>query len=317
LKLKDIQQKFHNQLDVIYGKEEVNSFFFMLTEAFFGFSRMQLALQPDFTISETEQKQILEALDALKQEKPIQYIIGKTEFYSLPFKVDNSVLIPRPETEELVDWIISKFRIQNSEFRILDIGTGSGCIAISLAKNLPTAKVFALDVSKEALKIAKENAELNNVEVEFIEADILEFEDIRHKTEAISQNQEFEKGTRDIFFPFGKDVVKRQNGNLKFDIIVSNPPYVRASEKEQMQHNVLAHEPDLALFVEDEDSLLFYRNITQFASQFLNTKGQLFFEINEYLGNDMLKLLNDEGFIDIELKQDIFAKDRMIKGVKL
>ena len=250
-----------------------------------------MVLDYDKIISEVDIDKFKEAIKRLNNHEPIQYIIGKTEFYSLLFKVNEAVLIPRPETEELVDWIISKFRIQNSELKILDIGTGSGCIAISLAKNLPNAKVFALDVSKEALNVAKANAWQNDVEVEFIEADILNW-----KQEAGNMNLDFK--------------------DLNLDIIVSNPPYVRASEKEQMKPNVLAHEPDLALFVKDEDSLLFYRNITQFASQFLNTKGQLFFEINEYLGNDMFKLLNDKGFIDIELKQDIFAKDRMIKGVK-
>ncbi|MBN4085429.1 peptide chain release factor N(5)-glutamine methyltransferase [Flavobacteriaceae bacterium AH-315-B10] len=315
--LKFLKSFFVNSLLDCYPETEINSFFFILTENILGLQRINVVLDYDEIISEVDINKFKEAIKRLNNHEPIQYIIGKTEFYSLLFKVNEAVLIPRPETEELVDWIISKFKIQNSELKILDIGTGSGCIAISLAKNLPSAKVFALDVSKEALNIAKDNARQNDVEVEFIEADILEFEDRRQKKEAISRNQEFEKGTRDIFFPFGKDVVKRQKGNIKFDIIVSNPPYVRASEKVQMQLNVLAYEPDLALFVEDEDSLLFYRNITQFASQFLNTKGHLFFEINEYLGKDMVKLLNDEGFIDVELKQDIFGKDRMIKGVKL
>lgn len=289
--LKFLKSFFVNSLLDCYPETEINSFFFILTENILGLQRINVVLDYDKIISEVDIDKFKEAIKRLNNHEPIQYIIGKTEFYSLLFKVNEAVLIPRPETEELVDWIISKFRIQNSELKILDIGTGSGCIAISLAKNLPNAKVFALDVSKEALNVAKANAWQNDVEVEFIEADILNW-----KQEAGNMNLDFK--------------------DLNLDIIVSNPPYVRASEKEQMKPNVLAHEPDLALFVKDEDSLLFYRNITQFASQFLNTKGQLFFEINEYLGNDMFKLLNDKGFIDIELKQDIFAKDRMIKGVK-
>lgn len=288
MKLKHIKEIFHKQLESVYLKEEVNSFFFMLTESYFDFSRIQLALQPHFEINKQLELQILKALEALKNHEPIQYIIGQTEFFGLPFKVNESVLIPRPETEELVDWIVSKFRIQNSEFRILDIGTGSGCIAISLAKNLPNAKVFALDVSKKALSIAKANARQNNVEIEFIEADILNTEDRIPNTE-----------------------------DLKYDIIVSNPPYVRTSEKGQMQPNVLKYEPHLALFVEAEDSLLFYRKITQLANQALSPNGVLYFEINEYLGKDMLKLMKDEGFAEVEIKTDIFGKDRMIKGVKL
>jgi release factor glutamine methyltransferase len=289
LKLKHIKEIFHKQLESVYLKEEINSFFFMLTESYFNISRIQLALQPNFEINKQLKVKILIALKALKNHEPIQYIIGETEFLGLPFKVNESVLIPRPETEELVEWIINKQQTTNNkQLNILDIGTGSGCIAISLAKNLPNAKVFALDVSKKALDIAKDNAKRNNVIVEFVEADILKTEDLRHKTEG-----------------------------LKFNIIVSNPPYVRALEKEQMQPNVLKHEPHLALFVEAEDSLLFYRKITQIANKVLSSNGQLYFEINEYLGKDMLKLLKDEGFEEVEIKKDIFGKDRMIIGVKL
>mgnify|MGYP000176850671 FL=1 len=283
MKLKDIQNKFHEVLDAIYGKEEVNSFFFMLVDFYYKISRLQLAMEPDLKIETPDA--ILNALEALKREQPIQYILGETEFYGLPFKVNEHVLIPRPETEELVEWVISEFRIQNSEFRVLDIGTGSGCIAISLAKNLPNAKVYALDVSKEALKIAKQNAELNHVEVEFIEADILTCRD----TELVSASH-------------------------KFDIIVSNPPYIRTEEKLQMKNNVLNNEPHLALFVNDENPLLFYEAISSFATHKLNPNSMLFFEINEYLGNDMIRLLKEKQFKNIELKQDIFKKDRMIKG---
>jgi len=309
MKLKDIKNKFHEVLYAIYGKEEVDSFFFMLIDAYYKVSRIQLAMEPDFKIK--NQDAIINALEALKQEQPIQYILGETEFYGLPFKVNKDVLIPRPETEELVAWVISevknKIQISQTEryvqskaevsrstgINILDIGTGSGCIAISLAKNLPHAKVYALDVSKKALQVAKQNAELNNVEVEFIETDILKPDEMRQKTEAI-WNLEFE--------------------NLEFDIIVSNPPYVRVKEKMQMKNNVLNNEPHLALFVKDENPLLFYEAISGFAVHKLNDKGLLFFEINEYLGNEMIQLLKAKQFRNIELKQDIFKKDRMIKG---
>ncbi len=344
MKLKSIKKIFHNQLDTIYGKEEVNSFFFMLTEFYFDFKRIQLALQPGFTISKTEEKQLQTALTALKNEKPIQYIIGETEFYGLPFKVNKQVLIPRPETEELVSLIVQslKFKVQSEStlnfkpetLNILDIGTGSGCIAIALAKNLPNSKVHALDVSEEALKVAKENAKLNNVEIEFIEADVLELEAGRWKTEDGSWKMEDGRQKNELTknsFPLkGKvdfDLIKSEDGkvnnwnlefkDLEFDIIVSNPPYVRNSEKQLMKPNVLQNEPHLALFVEDDDALQFYKAITKFAVHNLSKNGMLFFEINEYLGHDMIALLENNGFKDIELKQDVFGKDRMIKGVKI
>lgn len=282
MKLKDIQYKFHEALDAIYGKEEVNSFFFILIESFYNVSRLKLAMKPDFKIK--DHTLILNALAALVKEKPIQYILGETEFYGLPFKVNNHVLIPRPETEELVDWIINivTSRTNEKSLNILDIGTGSGCIAISLAKKFPNAKVYALDVSKDALMVAEENAELNNVEVEFIEDNIL-----KPKTED-----------------------RRQ----KYDIIVSNPPYIRAKEKQLMKANVLNNEPHLALFVKNENPLLFYESISEYAAGKLRDNGMLFFEINEYLGNDMIQLLKRRQFKNIELKQDIFNKDRMLKG---
>lgn len=282
--LKEVQNTFHRTLDSIYGEEEVNSYFFILIEYYYGVLRIQLAMDSNFAIDDSEK--IFNALELLEQQKPIQYIIGETEFYGLSFKVNENVLIPRPETEELVAWILKKVDSKAS-INILDIGTGSGCIAISLAKNLPNAKVYALDVSAEALKTANQNATLNDVNVEFVEANILttghaEFVSVSHK----------------------------------FDIIVSNPPYVREQEKEQMKANVLENEPHLALFVKDKNPLLFYEAIAKFASSNLTKEGLLFFEINEYLGNNMIHLLNRNNFKNIELKQDIFKKDRMIKGIK-
>ncbi|WP_298343335.1 peptide chain release factor N(5)-glutamine methyltransferase [uncultured Algibacter sp.] len=282
MKIKELQNTFHEQLDAFYEKEEVDSFFFMLIAHYYEIARIQLAMDTDLVISNS--KKIIEALELLKRQKPIQYIIGETEFYGLEFKVNEHVLIPRPETEELVSWVISEFNTKKKPLRILDIGTGSGCIAISLAKNLRNVKVYALDVSKEALKVAKGNAELNAVDIEFLELDVLETKRIR---------------------------------DLEFDIIVSNPPYVREKEKEKMRPNVLDNEPHLALFVKDENPLLFYNAIAQFANQNLANKGVLFFEINEFLGGNMINLLNKNHFKSIELKQDIFKKDRMIKGVKV
>ena len=284
MKLRDIQNIYHEALDAMYGKEEVDSFFFILIEHYFGISRIQLAVDHDLVAQDSEK--LTNALSLLKQHVPLQYIIGETEFYGLPFKVSQDVLIPRTETEELVAWILNKVSTEDT-INILDIGTGSGCIAISLAKHLINAKIYALDVSAKAIKIAKQNAAMHGVDVEFIEADIL--------MDNLSDYRSL---------------------NGEFDIIVSNPPYVREKEKQLMKPNVLDNEPHLALFVKDENPLLFYDAITRFASRNLKSQGQLYFEINEYLGRDMIVLLNDNKFEHIELKQDIFKKDRMIKGIK-
>ncbi len=288
MELKDLKQKFVDALTGIYPPEELQSFFSILSEAYLGFSRIEIALQPEKEISEENSKKFNEAILRLKQFEPIQYIIGETEFFSLKFIVDKSVLIPRPETEELVNWIINE--TQSKESNILDIGTGSGCIAITLAHQLSKTEVSAIDVSKDALKIAKQNAHSNKVNINFIELDVLQFEN--------SKELQIHKES-------------------KFDIIVSNPPYVRASEKDLMQTNVLKYEPEIALFVEDKDPLLFYRKITQLSKDYLKPEGILFFEINEYLGRDMKEMLEIEGFNNIEIKKDIFKKDRMIKCKKL
>ena len=293
MKLKDLKHKFHEHLDAIYGKEEVQTFFFMLTEYYNAIKRIDLALNTDLTIEDDFVLKYESALEALKNHEPIQYIIGQTEFYGLPFYVNENTLIPRPETEELVELILSNTYANsqleiiegNNQFNILDIGTGTGCIAISLAKQLLNANVSAIDVSAKALEMANENAQLNQVDIDFIENDILKI-----------CNYELDSVT-------------------KFDIIVSNPPYVRQLEKQQMQDNVLNHEPHLALFVEDENPLIFYRAITQFATKNLKPNGELYFEINEYLGKEMMALLEEFGFKNIQLKQDLFGKDRMICGV--
>ena len=287
MRLKDIQDIFHKELDAIYGKNEVDSFFYIVTNEYLGLQRLAFSLQPDFTVTKEEEQPLFETLSKLKLEQPIQYIIGKTEFYGLPFKVNEQTLIPRPETEELVDWIVSESSKSNKSFNILDIGTGSGCIAISLSKNIKNAQVFALDVSKDALKMAEENSKMNEVDVQFINADILN-----------------EERWNSVF------------KGLNFDIIVSNPPYVRHLEKAEMKKNVLDYEPSMALFVEDDDALMFYRAITNFSKEYLKNDGQLFFEINQYLGNEMVELLENNGFKAIQLKKDIFGNDRMIRAEK-
>jgi release factor glutamine methyltransferase len=282
LKISEQKQHFKKQLSGLFPSEEIQSFFNILSEKYLNLSRIEIALNPEKEITKEDSEKFQRALLRLKNHEPIQYIIGETEFYGLPFKVNNHTLIPRPETEELVEWILSEQKLTTHYSlltTILDIGTGSGCIAISLAKNLPNSKISALDISEEALKIARENAETNKVEVDFFQTDILTAETLPKK----------------------------------YNVIVSNPPYVRELEKKQMQQNVLKYEPDSALYVSNEDPLLFYRVISQLAKNHLQPNGKLFFEINEYLADELNDLLKNEGFKNIEIKKDIFGKDRMIK----
>ena len=279
--IKHYRDQFIQELTPLYDAGEVESFFYLILEAKHQLKRVDLALQPDLVFSESELKTWSSILEQLKKEIPIQYLLGSTHFYGLEFEVNSNVLIPRPETEELVDWIIEsqQLEIGDMKVRILDIGTGSGCIAISLAKNLPNTEVFALDVSDKALATAQKNAELNQVTIQFIHQSILETENL----------------------------------GRQFDLIVSNPPYVRHLEKQEIKKNVLDYEPHLALFVEDTDALLFYRKIAQLALKNLLPNGLLFFEINQYLGKETVELFENLGFKNIELKKDIYGNNRMIK----
>jgi release factor glutamine methyltransferase len=230
--------------------------------------------------AEAEQK-IIAALDKILQKNPVQYILGETEFYGRKFFVNKNVLIPRCETEELVDSVIKENRFNTAT--ILDIGTGSGCIANSLDCELPDTKVYAIDISSEALKVAVKNCSINGGSVLFAEYDIL----------------------GNSKFPY----------DMKFDIIVSNPPYVRMSEKKYMHDNVLQHEPHIALFVEDSSPLVYYEACLRFAENYLVDKGKIYVEINEFLGEETLSLFNDYGFT-ANLIKDIYGKNRIIKAVK-
>jgi release factor glutamine methyltransferase len=281
--LKTYKTTFLQELSTLYDAQEIESFFYIVLESFHNIKRIDLAINPNMEMNSMQLLRWERVLAELKKEKPIQYILGETEFYSLPFLVNENTLIPRPETEELVEWILksTKYELQSTKLRILDVGTGSGCIAISLAKNLPNAQVFAIDVSEKAMLIAKKNAEINNVKINFIHADILKIDSF--------------------------DQLPTQ-----FDIIVSNPPYVRNLEKSEIKPNVLEYEPHLALFVEDTDALLFFRKIAEFAKKNLSEKGKLFFEINQYLGRETIELLERLGFKNIELRKDIYGNDRMI-----
>ncbi|MGB5667064.1 MAG: peptide chain release factor N(5)-glutamine methyltransferase [Maribacter sp.] len=280
--LKEIKKIYHNELDAVYGEAEVDSFFYLAIEHYLNLERFVLALQPNLVIEKSEEQPLFETLSQLRLEKPIQYILGSTQFMELDFKVNEHVLIPRPETEELVRWIINDHKsVQSRKLNILDIGTGSGCIAISLAKYLKNTQVYALEISESALEIAKENAIQNQVDIEFIHDDILKLDKLE----------------------------------VKFDIIVSNPPYIRMLEKNKIMSNVVENEPGIALFVSDDDPLVFYKKIVQFAVFNLKNNGSLYFEINQYLGKETKKLL-EAYYSEIELRKDMFGNDRMVKGIK-
>ncbi|SFU73321.1 release factor glutamine methyltransferase [Pustulibacterium marinum] len=289
MKLKEFHKQFQETLSSLYEKGEVNTFFFMLTEAFLGINRLQLALRPDLELTATDLAKMQQALEELKVERPIQYIIGKTEFYELEFLVNEDTLIPRPETEELVDWIVQDVKAsENQSQRILDIGTGSGCIAISIANKLSKAEVSAIDLSEGALKVAHENAQLNSVTVNFVQQDILNVEE----SNALFQNE-------------------------SLHVVVSNPPYVRNTEKRDMRNNVLQYEPKTALFVTDEDPLIFYVRIADFASEKLIQGGVLYFEINQYLAEETQKMVESKGFYNVEIRKDLRGNFRMLKAIKL
>jgi len=279
--LSQLKNEFENRLKEEFPSTEILSFFYILMEKYLGMRRLDIALNPEHEISKAEERKFISAVERLKDHEPIQYIIGSTEFFGREFLVNKNVLIPRPETEELVDWIISDHRQLDKKLKILDIGAGTGCIPISLKKELKNSEVLSVDISSEALLIAKRNAKLNAAEVIFEKMDILEVEKL----------------------------------NASFDIIVSNPPYVRELEKKEMHRNVVEHEPKLALYVEDENALIFYKKITALASEALKEDGSLYFEINQYLSEETKTLVERFGF-EAELKKDIFGNYRMLKAIK-
>lgn len=284
--LKEVKSIYHKELDKNYGVEEVSSFFYLLIVHFLKLEKFVLALTPNLVINKEEEALLFKALSELKQHVPVQYIIGETEFMDMRFKVSPKVLIPRSETEDLVRWVIADSSgEQYQPLTILDIGTGSGCIPIALAKHLEGVQISALDISSDALQVAQTNALENEVDIDFHQGNIL-------------------------------DEISTSTINSKFDIIASNPPYVRELEKNKMHKNVLKYEPDIALFVSDKDPLVFYRAIANFAVKNLADNGRLYLEINQYLGKEMLSLLSEYNFKDIELRKDIFGNDRMVKAVK-
>jgi release factor glutamine methyltransferase len=258
-----------------YSNEETTSIAYIVIQEILGFNKIHVILNSDNIISLNHENKINLIINNLKLDKPIQYILGKANFFNLSFFVNKYVLIPRPETEELINWIL-----ENKFNKVLEIGTGSGCISISLAKN-SSANISAIDISSNAIKIARKNADNYKLDINFFCEDVFSF-----KTDE------------------------------KYDLIVSNPPYVLESEKKKMHNNVLNFEPHNALFVKDTDPLLFYNFISVFASQHLNSNGFLFFEINEMFENEIILILKRNNFVNIELKKDLNGKDRMIKANK-
>jgi|WetSurMetagenome_2_1015567.scaffolds.fasta_scaffold277960_1 release factor glutamine methyltransferase len=275
----------NHALGSIYPPSEIGSFSRLLLGKLGGLSSSQIYSDKDRKFPDETLEKLYSAIDRLAQKEPIQYILGETEFYGLSFKVEAGVLIPRPETEELVDLIVqdARSKAMKKPIRILDIGTGSGCIAVSLAKAVPKAIVSAWEISSEALKIATENSKRNNVLIDFRLLDVLGFEPAADEEAA-------------------------------FDVVVSNPPYVCQSEKAGMEENVLDHEPHVALFVRDEDPLQFYREITELALQILKPGGSLYFEINSRMGQETHSLIKSYPFEEVQLYQDISGKDRIIRA---
>ncbi|MFD0794031.1 peptide chain release factor N(5)-glutamine methyltransferase [Mucilaginibacter litoreus] len=288
--IKDVFLSFKDALNKLYDFHEIEAITLLVLEEITGFSRAKIKAFTNDDLPADASEKLDGILADLKTGKPVQYVLGTAEFYGLSFFVNPATLIPRPETEELVEWILKSAadsrEPETGNLNILDIGTGSGCIAIALKKNLPNAAVTAIDISEDALQTAKKNAVINETDIKFNNVDILN------------------KATHNSF------------PTTHFNIIVSNPPYVTLKDKLQMHINVNNFEPHTALFVPENDPLIFYKAITNFAAEKLIPGGLLFFEINEAFGKETVDLLKDKSFINIELRQDMSGRDRMVKAVK-
>ena len=284
-KLSDLYEFYKTELVSIYDNDELYAIFELVCEHYLGYSKTDTRLNFNGNLNQSDVLKIYDTGKALKTGAPIQYIVGEADFYNLKFNVNSSTLIPRPETEELVDLIIKQFKQEarnNQTLNILDIGTGSGCISITLKKNIPNSKVAGIDISEQALEVAKSNAIKNNVDIEFIKLDIL--------SQLITHNS-------------------------TFNTIVSNPPYVLNSEAKQMDSRVLEHEPHLALFVEDTDPIIFYKRIIDLCAKYLEERGYLFFELNPIYANDVKKYANDSKIFNFtEIMQDMSGKERFLKA---
>lgn len=276
MNLEDLENQYIVELRNVYTENEAKELFSLAVDHFLNIPKFKLLLSKDQDLEYNHIDELILVLKDLKLGKPVQYVLNEAHFLGLKFRVNADVLIPRPETEELVDWIISDLSMQEN-LHLLDIGTGSGCIPITIKKNRPNLEVSSLDVSTRALSIARENALKYQTKINFIEASILDY-----------------------------------TSNEKYNIIVSNPPYVRELEKQDMEDHVLNHEPALALFVSNDDPLIFYKAIADFAKTNLEVDGKLYFEINSYLGKETVDMLSTKGFKNIVLRKDMQGNDRMI-----
>ena len=277
--MKRIITRINEELSSCYTTGEVSALTRIIATELLGIPQMTFFLKDDVTLTAEQQTLLGNAIERLKKQEPIQYILGYCDFCSLRFKVTPATLIPRPETSELVEWVANE---ATGNEGILDIGTGSGCIAVSLAHRVPQSKVTAWDISHDALAVAAENSKASGCNVTFEHVDILAYQ------------------------PTGE----------QFDIIVSNPPYIKENEKEAMHANVLDWEPHTALFVPDSDPLLFYRTIAKKGLQALRPGGRLYFEINRAHSNETMEMLAALGYTGIELRKDFAENDRMIRAVK-
>ncbi|MCH2215952.1 MAG: peptide chain release factor N(5)-glutamine methyltransferase [Flavobacteriales bacterium] len=277
----ELKYRFRSELEELYPVAEIDQMFYTTMEKLFNLSRILLQLKPNRSFDDNELRNIEVILNRLKRSEPIQYILGSTHFYGLDLFINSHVLIPRPETEELVRWVIDETLSEESS--IIDLGTGSGCIALSLKNSLPTVKVSAVDISVDALNLAQKNAIRYKLDVDFFLFDLINQESL---------------------------------GFEKYDAMVSNPPYVTAEDKKFMKLNVVGYEPHLALFVPEDDPLVFYRKIIDLADGHLKKGGKLFFEINESFGEEIRSLLSDRGFQHVEIRKDLSGRVRMAKGVK-
>ena len=279
--IQKLRIKYIKDLAFIYPQSEIESIFSILVQHQLSLDKASMILAYSKELTTSDSSWFIEALNRLNKKEPVQYIIASCSFYNLTFKVNPSVLIPRSETEELVDWILKDMQEKkpDKKITILDIGTGSGCIAISLAKHISNAEIWALDISKKALTIAKENTDTNKVSIKFLQQDIL----------------------------------KNPHLPQKFDLIVSNPPYVRDLEKELIHENVKEFEPSTALFVTDENPLVFYDKIAELSLNYLNPKGSLYFEINQYLAKETKELMQKKGFKELQFRKDLLGNDRMLR----
>ena len=278
MKLKEAIEQLRNGLAGVAEPQEVQAMIRIICEDIFNYDPVDVALRQESELPEFAQERITDLIARMRRHEPLQYIIGWARFHGHKFKVTPTVLIPRPETEQLVDLIVNENTA--SDLRVLDMGTGSGCIAISLARALKFASVDALDVSRDALAVARENAAALKVKVRFFESDML-----------------------------------LPQPAATYDIIVSNPPYICWSERESMERNVKDYEPGQALFVPDNDPLMFYKAIAPYAQQSLEKGGRLYLEINQRFGNEMKHLLEDHGFEDVRIIQDSFGKVRFAAAV--